>query len=372
MFQKPFPYNENVLLFLAYGGGYRRSCSGKWRSNEKLMGLVSVVIPNYNGEKYLRDCLDALLKQGYAEYEVIIVDNGSEDSDYMWIKQSERITFKRLSENYGFSKAVNEGIKMAKGEYVLLLNNDTVVQSDFIKALVEAIEKDDRIFGVSSKMIAYQNHEIMDDAGDEYTLMGWAYKNGDGKPVQSYEKEKKVFSACGGAALYRKKVFDEIGYFDEHFFAYVEDVDISYRARIFGYYNVYCPKAKVYHIGSATSGSRYNEFKVKLAARNNLYVQYKNMPFFQLLINLPAILMGWLVKYMWFSKKGYGQAFKEGFKEGIHDFAHLDKVKFKWKHFIYYIVIEVLLIKNGFLYVGSKLKKFMKKLIGKSEAKSKS
>ena len=320
------------------------------------MGLVSVVIPNYNGESYLKDCLDALMKQSYSEYEVIIVDNGSKDSDYRWIDQYESIIFKRLPQNYGFSKAVNEGIKMAKGEYVLLLNNDTIVEQNFIKALVEAIQKDDKIFGVSSKMIAYRDHRLMDDAGDEYTVMGWAYKNGDGKAVENYTKPKKVFSACGGAALYRKRIFDEIGYFDERFFAYVEDVDVSYRARIFGYYNVYCPEAKVYHIGSATSGSKYNEFKVKLAARNNLYVQYKNMPIIQLVINLPAILLGWLVKYIWFHKKGYGEAFNEGFKEGIQHFSEIQKVPFKWNHLIYYVLIEGLLIKNALIYVGMKLK----------------
>lgn len=141
-------------------------------------------------------------------------------------------------------------------------------------------------------MIAYHNQEVMDDAGDEYTLMGWTFKRGDGKSVDAYNKPCKVFSACAGAALYRREVFEKIGYFDEHFFAYMEDVDISYRARIYGYYNVYCPKAKVYHIGSATSGSRHNAFKVRLAARNNVYVAYKNMPLVFFIVNSIFIVLG--------------------------------------------------------------------------------
>ena len=321
------------------------------------MHKVSVIIPNYNGEKYLRDCIDALLSQEYKNFEVFIIDNASKDSRYEWLVEYESIIFKQLDQNYGFSKAVNEGINIAQGEYVLLLNNDTVVHKDFVGELVKAIEKDDKIFAVSSKMIAYQNHEIMDDAGDEYSVLGWAYKLGDGRSVDRYVKEYRVFSACAGAALYRKSIFDEIGLFDESFFAYMEDVDISYRARIYGYYNVYCPKAKVYHIGSATSGSKYNDFKVKLAARNNIYVPYKNMPLLQLIINMPALLLGTLIKWIWFKKKGFGKVYQEGLLEGVKGIVNINKVPFKVKHIPYYIYIEFLLIKNVFKYLAIKLDK---------------
>ena len=325
------------------------------------MVKVSVVIPNYNGERYLRDCLDALVAQSYRDFETLIIDNGSTDSTYEWVSEFPEVIFERLDQNYGFSKAVNEGIKRAKGDYVLLLNNDTVVEKDFIAELVKAIEKDDKIFGVSSRMIAYQDHRIMDDAGDEYTLLGWAYKRGDGKSVEAYHESCKVFSACGGAVLYRKSIFTEIGYFDESFFAYMEDVDIGYRARIYGYYNVYCPEAKVYHIGSATSGSKYNAFKVKLAARNNIYVQYKNMPIIQRVINFPALLVGWLIKYIWFTRKGYGEVFKEGLKEGLGNLSKVKKVKYQREHFIHYLRIEGLLIKNTFTYIAEKLIKIGEK-----------
>lgn len=322
------------------------------------MAKVSVVIPNYNGEKYLRDCIESLRTQSYKDFETIIIDNASQDSTYPWIEEEyPEIFFKRLDQNYGFSKAVNEGIKRSKGEYVLLLNNDTVVESDFVGELVKAIEKDERIFGVSSKMIAYQNHDIMDDAGDEYTILGWTLKRGDGKSVNDYTKACHVFSACAGAALYRKKVFEEMGYFDEQFFAYMEDVDVSYRARIYGYHNVYCPEAKVYHIGSATSGSRYNDFKVKLAARNNVYVAYKNMPLLQLIINLPFLLLGYLVKWSVFSLKGFGKTYATGLKEGLTNLGKVKKVPFKAKHIGNYIKIEGLMIKNVFVYIASLLKK---------------
>lgn len=319
------------------------------------MPKVSVIIPNYNGEKYLRGCIESLRKQDDLDFETIIIDNASQDSDYKWLDDYKDIIFKRLDKNYGFSPAVNVGIKMAKGEYVLLLNNDTVVEEDFVRQMVKAVEKDQRIFGVSSKMIAYQDHSIMDDAGDEYTVLGWAYKIGDGKPVEDFMKPYRVFSACAGAALYRKKVFDEIGLFDEAFFAYMEDVDVSYRARIYGYYNVYCPEAKVYHIGSATSGGKYNAFKVRLAARNNVYVPYKNMPLLQLIFNLPALLVGTLVKYIWFYKKGFGKVYKEGLIEGLKSLHKIKKVPYRWKHLACYLHIEWLLIKNIFKYIGTKI-----------------
>lgn len=325
------------------------------------MVKVSVVIPNYNGEKYLRGCIESILNEAYKAFEVIIIDNASTDSSYAWLGDYENIIFKRLDQNYGFSTAVNEGIKLAKGEYVLLLNNDTVVEHGFIEALVKTIEVDDKIFGVASKMITYQDHNLMDDAGDEYTLFGWTLKRGDGQHVDYYIKPCKVFSVCAGAALYRKKVFDEIGLFDESFFAYMEDVDISFRSRIHGYYNVYCPDAKVYHIGSATSGSRYNDFKVNLAARNNIYVQYKNMPLLQLLINLPFLFTGCIIKYLWFCKKGYGKVYAKGVKQGMCTLSQIDKVPYNRRNLLNYFLIEGLIIKNTIMCLLDKIHKIMKK-----------
>lgn len=314
--------------------------------------MISVVIPNYNGNEYLKRCINSLSK----DIEIIIIDNNSTDDDYGWInKEYPYIIFKRLDKNYGFSYAVNEGIKLAQGEYVLLLNNDTEIQEGFLEVLLTCIESNPQIFAVCSQMIQYHNPSLIDDAGDEYNLFGWAYKRGDGKPVDTYKGIKQVFSACAGAALYRKSVFKEIGYFDENFFAYMEDIDISYRALSHGYKNIYCPEAKVLHIGSATSGSKYNDFKVKLAARNNIYVPYKNMPIIQLVINLPFLIIGYLTKYLFFLNKGFGKAYSQGFKEGIQTLNQVRRVPFRWNNFKYYCYIEWLLIKNTFSYAYGKL-----------------
>lgn len=309
---------------------------------------VSVVIPNYNGKKFIKKCIDSLENQSYTDFETIFVDNGSLDGSRSYMKNNyPQIKFIPLDKNYGFSTAVNVGIKESKGEYVVLLNNDTQVQKDWLKTLVACIEKDPQIFSCSSKMIRYNERDLIDDAGDEYCILGWAKKRGDGKSVNLYSEDKQVFSACAGAAIYRKSIFLEIGFFDENFFAYLEDVDIGYRGNIYGYKNIYCSKALVYHIGSATTGAtRHNAFKVKLSARNNFYLAYKNMPAFQRWINTPFLLLGRFIKYLYFVKKGFGPEFKEGIREAKRRKKDIPKVAYKRQHLKNYLVIQGMLLKN--------------------------
>lgn len=318
--------------------------------------MISVIIPNYNGSKYIKQCLNSLKKQTYENYELIIIDNASQDNSIKIIeKHYPQVNLIKNKQNYGFSIAVNQGIKASKGEYVVLLNNDTVVFEDWLGNLVKCIEKDKKIFSVCSKMIRYNEKDKIDDAADEYNILGWAYKCGDGESIDKYIKDRQVFSSCGGAAIYRKSVFEEIGYFDENFFAYMEDVDISYRAKIHGYKNIYCSSAKVYHIGSATTGSKYNSFKIKLAARNNIYVMYKNMPIIQLLINLPFLLLGQFVKFIFFSIRGFRKEFIDGLAEAFKNIRKIEKIKFSIKNLFNYIKIEISMIVNLFRYITYKL-----------------
>lgn len=320
------------------------------------MMKTSVIIPNYNGQEYLKVCLDALKRQTFKNMEIIIVDNNSEDKSCKIIKENHpEVKLIQLEKNFGFSKAVNKGIKVSSGKYVVLLNNDTEATEDWLERLVNCIDKDEKTFSCSSKMIQYDNRNKIDDAGDELTVMGWAYKRGDKANMDKYQKTEEVFSSCAGAAIYRKKIFEEIGYFDEEFFAYLEDIDICYRAKIHGYKNVYCSDAKVYHVGSATSGSRYNSFKVRLAARNNIYLIYKNMPFLQLLLNSPFIILGWMIKFLFFWQKGLGKDYLDGIKSGIKGIKNVKKISFRNDRLCNYIKIEIELIKNTFNYIFSKL-----------------
>lgn len=308
---------------------------------------VSVVIPNYNGEKYIKKCLDSLMVQSLKPDEIIVVDNNSTDGSLELLNNDfrDKICIIALEKNTGFSVAVNKGIKASKGEFVVLLNNDTELDKDWLKELHSVIQKDNKIFSCCSKMIRYDNRNIIDDAGDEYSILGWSFKRGDGKSIKYYQDTEEVFSSCAGAAIYRKTILDEIGYFDEKFFAYLEDIDISYRARSFGYKNYYAHKAKVYHIGSATSGSRHNLFKVRLAARNNIFLIYKNMPIIQFIINLPFILLGILIKSIYFTLKGLGKSYILGIKDGILGIKNIDRVRIK-NNIKNYVKIELELLKN--------------------------
>ena len=313
---------------------------------------VTVVIPNYNGKHFMEPCLSSLSEQTYKDFHILVVDNASSDGSIEYMEENyPDIELIKLQKNYGFSKAVNIGIQHSRTPYVILLNNDTTVDTRYVEEMVKAIEKSPKIFSVSSKMIQMYHPELIDSAGDLYTLLGWGVCRGCGRPVSNYTKYDEIFTACAGAAIYRRSVFDEIGYFDENHFAYLEDIDIGYRARIYGYYNMYCPTALVYHVGSGTSGSKYNSFKVKLAARNNLYLNYKNMPALQLVLNFIPLAIGYFVKYLFFCKIGFGKDYKEGFIEGLQTAKLQKKVKFQFKHLGNYLVIEIDLIKYTFDYI---------------------
>ena len=277
---------------------------------------TTIIIPNYNGLSFMEPCFESLKEQTVRNFKVLVVDNGSTDGSVEWLKEH-RIPSIFLKENTGFSGAVNTGIRAADTPYVLLLNNDTRVEPGFVAAMERAMDQSPKIFSVSSRMIQMYHPELLDDAGDMYSILGWAYQRGVGRSSELYQKSCRVFSACAGAAIYRRAVFDEIGLFDELHFAYLEDIDVGWRAKLYGYDNVYCPDAAVYHVGSGTSGSRYNSFKVRLAARNCIYLNYKNMPCWQLLLNAPFLLAGIFVKYLFFVKNGFGGDYVSGLKEGI-------------------------------------------------------
>ncbi|WP_333677320.1 glycosyltransferase family 2 protein [Muricomes intestini] len=312
---------------------------------------VTIIIPNYNGKHFMQPCLDSLKQQSFTDFKIIVVDNASTDGSLAYMRELHPdIETIALSKNFGFSKAVNIGIRHADTPYVILLNNDTKVDSHYVEEMVKAIQSSRRIFSVSSKMIQMYHPTLIDSAGDLYTLIGWGVCRGTGRPVTNYTKSSSIFSACAGAAIYRRSVFEEIGYFDENHFAYLEDIDIGYRARIHGYKNIYCPTALVYHVGSGTSGSKYNSFKVKLSARNSIFLNYKNMPLLQLLLNFLPLLAGYCIKYLFFIKNGFGKDYRQGLIEGLRSVKQQKKVPFHFRHFTHYCHIEAELFINTFSY----------------------
>lgn len=324
------------------------------------MNKITVVIPNYNGIDYLGKCLKSLYRQevGTPPFEVLIVDNASGDGSIErakgLVKRLEKQTefhtsitavrFLCLESNTGFCHAVNVGIENSQAPYVILLNNDTMVKPGYVKALYRTMERHPRAFSVSAKMLMWDRPDLLDDAGDLYNVLGWAYAPGKGKRAEAYNRTRRVFAACAGAAIYRRSILKEIGLFDEQHFAYLEDVDIGYRAQIFGYENLYEPRAQVLHYGSASTGSRYNPFKTRLASANNVYLIYKNMPLLQLLWNFPFLLMGFLVKWLFFCKKSMGNLYLAGLWDGLNRClrpeSRAHKVRFSREHLRNYLKIQ--------------------------------
>ena len=318
---------------------------------------TTIIIPNYNGMKFMETCMASLECQSYRGFRTLVVDNGSTDGSVEWLKEheSENLQVIYLPENTGFAGAVNTGIRVSDTPYVLLLNNDIRADERFVEQMVRAVGRSKRIFSAASKMIRMYEPDLMDSAGDMYTVAGWAYNRGTGKPEGAYNRRCDVFSACAGAAIYRREVFEKIGYFDERHFAYLEDIDVGYRARLYGYRNVYEPGAVVWHVGSGTSGSRYNEFKVRLTARNNVWLNYKNMPLLQLVINALPIAAGIAVKGAFFLKKGLGKAYLQGLAEGLAGCRDCSRVPFHTAWIPRYLRIEAELVWNFVQYIRQKL-----------------
>lgn len=308
----------------------------------------TIVIPNYNGIDYIGKCLRSLTGE---PARVIVVDNGSTDGSRELVRERfPEAALVCLDRNYGFCRAVNEGIAASKTTYVILLNNDTEVEPGFVRALEQPLERHPEVFSGAAQIRNMRDPDRIDDAGDYYCALGWAFALGKDRPKAAYQRARGIFAACGAAAIYRRKIFAEIGCMDENHFAYLEDIDLGYRARINGYHNLYIPQAVVYHAGSAVSGSRHNAFKVDLSSRNSVYLAYKNMPLPQLLLNLPLLLAGFAAKACFFAKKGLGTVYLKGLCKGVglcvSEEGRAHKVRYDRENLLNYLLIQLELWRN--------------------------
>lgn len=268
--------------------------------------LVSVVIPNWNGEAFLSVCLGSLAQQTYKDFEVVLVDNASTDGSLALVEeQFPWVKVILLPENRGFATAVNEGIRRSHGQYIGLLNNDTEVAPHWLEELARALNSHPEVGICASKMLGFPDGEIIDAAGDGYCRYGFAFKIGRGELDRGqYDTSRKVFGASGGAALYRRSVLEEMGLFDEDFFMQYEDVDLNFGAQLRGHSCLYVPKAIIYHVGQPAASR--NKFIQRLTTRNTINVMVKNVPLTlalrlgprlfwgQLRRTLGSITWGWL------------------------------------------------------------------------------
>lgn len=272
----------------------------EWPSSSTIVekGLVSVVIPNWNGKKFLKGCLDSLLTVSWNQVEVIMIDNGSHDGSVEFLEEHyPSVQLIKFPRNTGFSVAVNAGIRNSRGEFIALLNNDTVVEADWITEMVRVLREHDEIGSTGCKMLGYDDRTLLDGAGDGYRRGGLPGRIGHRETDRGqFNKPRYILGPCGGAALYRRSMLEDIGLFDEDYFAYLEDVDIALRAQSAGYKCLYVPSAVMYHLGCGTTGSGYHPLVVQLSAKNNWNTIVKNIPFPLLLKFLPHILY-WQLYY---------------------------------------------------------------------------
>lgn len=238
---------------------------------------LSVVIPNWNGKRFLATCLDSLRRQTYTDLTVIIVDNASSDGSQALIRAAyPEVRLIELAENRGFTGACNIGIEAAHSELIALLNNDTEVDERWAEAIVAAFAAHAEAGIIASKMLLFDQRDRFHTAGDYFTVDGRAGNRGAWERDEGqYDVGEYVFSACGGAAAYRQSMLAEIGALDDDFFFLLEDADLAWRAQLSGYQVWYAPDAIVYHHLSASGGGVTASY---FDGRNSIWLLAKNMP----------------------------------------------------------------------------------------------
>lgn len=264
--------------------------------------LVSIIIVNYNGRDLLNACIESVRARTFEDFEIILVDNGSQDGSVEYVKDSfPGVKVVSLPANIGFAGANVEGLKYARGEYILLINNDAEVTGDCIRDLVTAMEGDPAIGICAPKMVAHGS-SMIDSAGDGFATNLKGFKRGEGSPSDMYADGEYIFGACAGAALYRRRMIEEIGFFDEDFFLIHEDADLNFRAQLKGWKVVYVPSAVAYHKVRSTIG-HMSDTAIYYTLRNCEFVRIKNIPLALFIRCLPAFILGAVADFFYFAVK---------------------------------------------------------------------
>lgn len=262
---------------------------------------ISIVIPNYNGSEFLVNCLNSLQAQTLQPMEIIVVDNASSDQSTELIRTiMPNALLIRSDRNLGFAGAINLGIRSARGIWVAVLNNDTDLPPDWLAECARGIQTHPDAAFFACKIFEFKDRNRLFSAGDCYLRAGVGYRRGQELEDQpEFQEERRIFSASGCAALYRRDILVEAGGFDARFFAYLEDVDLGLRLQTKGHCGLFLPRAKVFHIGAGTSGGEFSPLAVRLRTRNALLLLLKNMPGRFLIQCLPMIMF---MQFSWLAR----------------------------------------------------------------------
>lgn len=254
---------------------------------------VTIVIPNWNGADFIAEALTSLQQQTL-RHKVIVVDNGSTDNSVSIIRKNfPDVQLLEFADNAGFSGGVNRGIQPALddgADFIALFNNDATADPKWLAELVSSAEAHPEAGIVTGKLV-HMDKKHLDSTGEFYTIWGMPFPRGrNQEDVGQYDALQNVFGGTGGASLYRAEMFKKIGLFDEDFFVYFEDVDISFRAQLAGWKVRFQPSAVAYHRVSATS-SRLGNFTRYHSMKNFFLTWQKNMPLPILVICMPLIIV---------------------------------------------------------------------------------
>lgn len=261
---------------------------------------VTVIIVNWNGGALLAQCIEALRVQTLQPRAVLLVDNASTDGSLTSLPEWERLRILRMDSNLGFAAGNNRAMACCDTEYIALLNPDALAEPDWLQQLLVAAKAHPTAAAFGSRQLSFENPALLDGTGDCYHISGLAWRAHHGQPQNaSHLQGCEIFSPCAAAALYRRAAVQAVGAFDEHFFCYLEDVDLGFRLRLAGHTARYVPGAVVRHVGSASTGGQRSAFASYHGHRNLMWVYAKNMPgplfwFFlplHLLANVASVLV---------------------------------------------------------------------------------
>jgi GT2 family glycosyltransferase len=249
---------------------------------------TSVIIANWNGKKYLKDCLDSLRTQSYKDFKIILIDNGSEDGSVDFLRKNyPEVILKEINRNIGFAAGYNLGFRLAlKDEnikWIIALNNDTKLDENYLQEIVNCARRHPDAGSIQPRILNFFDPTKIDCAGITIAKDGTAHNRGFGeKDEGQFEEEKEIFGANAAAALYERSALEKTkqpieNFFDRDFFAFYEDVDLAWRMRLLGYKSYFCPSAKVFHLHSGTAG-KFSSFKAFHLHRNYFFAVIKNYP----------------------------------------------------------------------------------------------
>lgn len=286
-----------------------------------MKSLVSILIVNWNSIENLKECLDSLFKIDYLNYEVILVDNGSTDDSVSWVEKNyPEVVIAKANKNLGFAGGNNFGLKYCKGKYILFLNNDTIVTKDFLRSLVEFMEKEDKVAVVQPTILFHRPgtplNKKINSVGSFLVKSGFLYHLNYGKKFEQkdYEDSYEIYSAYGACFLARKSIIDKLGLFDTDYFAYFEETDFCHRVWLSGFKVMIYTKALIYHKGAKTAQKLPSSFIQYHSFKNRLYTYLKNFDVSSIIkIFIPHLLICEIssVLYLLVRRPGYAWAIQK-------------------------------------------------------------